>query len=78
MVSPGGTVPRLSPFFRGSVPSMRVSFCLLVAFSVSSNLTAAPPDAEKSAVALAELKAAVDGKPSSLEELAAKPFPKSH
>ena len=46
----------------------------LVCFAASLPLIAAPPDAEKSAGALMDLKAAVGGKPVSLEELAKKPF----
>ena len=46
----------------------------LVCFAASLPLHAAAPDADKSAAALADLKAAVDGKPVSLEELAKKPF----
>lgn len=45
-----------------------------VCFAVSLPLFAAAPDADKSAGALADLKAAVGGKPVSLDELAKKPF----
>jgi pimeloyl-ACP methyl ester carboxylesterase len=55
---------------------MRNFLSLLATLSISLALTAAPPDAEKSATALAELRAAVDGKPSSLTDLAGKPFAK--
>ena len=53
---------------------MRIPLCFLAISLLALDLSAAPPDAEKSAAALAELKAAVDGKPSSLEDLAKKPF----
>jgi len=53
---------------------MRIPLCYLATLFLATAITAAPPDAEKSAAALAELRAAVDGKPSSLEDLAAKPF----
>ena len=46
----------------------------LVCLAASLPLIAAPPDADKSAGALLDLKAAVGGKPVSLEELAKKPF----